>query len=1022
MKAHSVWWLVVLAILKNVSCSEATVFELVTTSLTAKEGSCVEISCRVNGRVKAAGAHWFWIKDVVWSKTVLIGTVIYSMNKSLIPVSTDFADRVKGISSLLPASGGYLTISKKSSILLCNLKKSDNGKYFFRFDGEEKWYTDPVILYVKDNPCLITFQQPPVFKENDTATLTCSTLSSCGLNPVIKSSSPRSPTSHLTHPQESRNQKSTSLSFTVNWQHDGEEFSCQTDDSDRYLIRNISLTVEYAPRDTQAEKHPADVVEGGSVTLKCVANGRPDPNFTWFGNENKEIGRGAEHKITLIVESQSGEYHCEATNKLGTMKSNPVNINVTYRPEVEVSMSPTATVRQGDVMTLTCRVRRSNPLPHTFTWFKDEKALSEERTERYVVQSIQPEDAGVYKCSAINVRGEGTSVPFRVKVQYGPRRTNISISEDDERVGVGKSLTFYCQTEANPSPLGYSWYRDNEIMEIDSSRWKYETTRDNKRTLVTVERTDEGCYTCKATNFINTGKQSEPVCIEVLYAPTSPSLSMKTEVREGQLVSISCSVESSPPSKLTLTLTSESNPPSSKVLFTHPGSDRRPNNLYHTFHVTYTHAGFYTCDATNTEGSMTSERKKLEVKYSPKDVSVIARPSLVVEEKEPLTLECSARSDPPVTSVTWRKMSDGATEILGKTQTFSLKSVGPSDSGQYSCEASNDVGTGNSPQTELRIKYAPKLTKITETEHWGADGTSSVTLSCSSHSYPPITQYLWYKENHKAANKKVSISDHQNYTVYSDQPGSYYCVATNDIHQRASSPVHLFERNVLKTVLIILFIVFLLTIFLIVVVYRQKRKRSSEQAATNTFGFLWEPIQRWWNSSERNRTNGRGAEDDLCPDRPKAPRCKSHPDSTPAANIHSIYCTVNEPSGQHGPPALNGITEKGVNTPEDSLNYASVHFGKINQRAKAGEDVYAKVSKQKPPKKSEERQEDYENASSAHLARDPDPWSYDTDSSEEEVEVHYSQVTFAAKPGRGGGGWYSSSSEGDETQYSEVKV
>ncbi|XP_077950811.1 B-cell receptor CD22-like isoform X2 [Gasterosteus aculeatus] len=812
MKAHSVWWLVVLAILQNVSCSERTLFELVTTSLTAKEGSCVEISCRVNGRVKAAGAHWFWIKDALWSKTVLIGTVIYSMNKSLIPVSTDFADRVKEISSLLPASGGYLTISKKSSILLCNLRKSDNGKYSFRFDGQEKWYTAAVRLHVEDNPCLITFKQPPVFKENNPITLTCSTLSSCGSNPVIKPLRPLSPTPLSTR-HYSRNKKSTSLSFTVNWQHDGEEFSCQTDDSDRYLIRNISLTVE-------------------------------------------------------------------------------------YRPKVEVSMSPTASVRQGDVMTLTCRVRRSNPLPHTFTWIKNEKALSEERTERYVVQSIQPEEAGDYKCSAINVRGEGTSEPFRVKVQYGPRRTTISISEDDKRVGVGKSLTFYCQTEANPSPHGYSWYRDNETMEIDSSRWKYETTRDNKRTLVTVERTDEGCYTCKATNFINTGKQSEPVCIEVLYAPSSPSLSMKTEVREGQLVTISCSVESSPPSKLTLTLTSESNPPSSKVLYTHPGSDRRPNNLNHTFHVTYTHGGVYTCDATNTEGSTTSERKKLAVKYSPKDVSVIARPSLVVEEKEPLTLECSARSDPPVTSVTWRKMSDGETEILGKTQTFSLKSVGPSDSGLYSCEASNDVGTGNSPQTELRVKYSPKLTKITETEHWGADGTSSVTLSCSSHSYPPITQYSWYK-NHEAANEKVS--DRQNYTVHSDQPGSYYCVATNDIHRRASGPVHLFERNVMKTVLIILFIVFLLTIFWIVVVYRQKRKRSSEQAATNTFSFL-----RWWNSSERNRTNGRGAEDDLWPDRPKAPRCKSHPDSTPATNIHSIYCTVNEPSGQHKPTCKGG--------------------------------------------------------------------------------------------------------------------
>lgn len=107
-------------------------------------------------------------------------------------------------------------------------------------------------------------------------------------------------------------------------------------------------------------------------------------------------------------------------------------------------------------------------------------------------------------------------------------------------------------------------------------------------------------------------------CFLSADAPSSPSLSMKTEVREGQLVTISCSVESSPPSKLTLTLTSESNPPSSKVLFTHPGSDRRPNNLYHTFHVTFTHAGFYTCDATNTEGSMTSERKKLEVKCEQK--------------------------------------------------------------------------------------------------------------------------------------------------------------------------------------------------------------------------------------------------------------------------------------------------------------------------------------------------------------------------------------------------------------------
>ncbi|KAM8869853.1 B-cell receptor CD22-like isoform 1-T3 [Spinachia spinachia] len=994
MNAHTVGWLVLLALIKNVSCSKKPVFRLDTRYLTAKEGSCVEIGCKVNDRVKATGAHWFWIKDRLWDGRVLNGTVIYSTDTSRRPVSADFADRVNEIASLSPDSNGFLTTSKKISILLCSLKKSDTGDYSFRFDGEIKWFTDPVRLTVKDNPCLITFEQPSVLKENDSVTLKCSTLSSECSNPVIQRLRP--PTSLSTGTRSSKSPESTVARFTVDWRHDGEEFSCHTA-SDKYMIRNISLTVEYAPRDTRAEHTPADVAEGASVTLKCFAKGRPHPDFTWFRNQNEAIGGRAEHKITSIVGSQSGEYHCQAKNKLGTTKSNPVYIDVTYRPEVEVTSS-TATVRQGDAMTLKCNVRRSNPPPRVFTWFKDGKAVGEERTQRYVTR-VEPEDAGGYTCSACNAVGEASSKPFRVEVEYGPRNTALSIGSNGPSVRVGKSLTFSCQTEANPGPLGYSWYRNNKILEIDSSRWESKTTRDNKVKLVTVGREDEGCYTCTAVNIINTGKQSEPACIEALYAPTSPSLSMKTEVSEGQLIAISCTVESSPASNLTLILTSDSNPQSSKVLFTHAGRYRSPNKLNHRFQVTSLHAGVYTCDAANTEGSKTSERKKLVVNYSPKDVVVTARPSLVVEEKEPLTLECHARSHPPVTSVTWMKTSDGETEILGKTKTFFLESVGPSDSGQYICEASNDVGTGKSPQSEVKVKYAPKLTKVTETQHRRADGRSFVTLSCSSQSYPPVTQYAWYKKNGEEQNEEVS--DRQNHTVYSDQPGSYYCVAWNGNYRRASRPVRLFERNGTLTVLIIPFVLVLLTVSLIVF-YREKRKRASQQAATNTggLGFLWESIQRRWRSGERNPRDGGDFQQQQL-HRPRAPRCHPHPDSTPAANIHSIYCTVNEPSGRHDPPALNRTTEEGGNTPEDSCNYAPVRFGKINQREKAGEDFYAKLSKQKPPEKSDERQEDYENVI---MAAHPDPRSYDTDTSEEELEVDYSEVIFTAKPGRGGGG------------------
>lgn len=75
------------------------------------------------------------------------------------------------------------------------------------------------------------------------------------------------------------------------------------------------------------------------------------------------------------------------------------------------------------------------------------------------------------------------------------------------------------------------------------------------------------------------------------------------------------------------------------------------------------------------------------------------------------------------------------------------------------------------------------------------DGGTSVTLSCSSHSNPPVKHYLWYKKNEKDDTQDQKLFDGQNYTVYSDKPGIYYCVAKNEINQTPSDPVSLFDRE-----------------------------------------------------------------------------------------------------------------------------------------------------------------------------------------------------------------------------------
>lgn len=85
----------------------------------------------------------------------------------------------------------------------------------------------------------------------------------------------------------------------------------------------------------------------------------------------------------------------------------------------------------------------------------------------------------------------------------------------------------------------------------------------------------------------------------------------------------------------------------------------------------------------------------------------------------------------------------------------------------------------------------PKHTEIMRAAEQ-PNGGSSVRLICSSHSYPPIKSYRWYKkaEKHETTDKKMS--DRQNHTVFSNEPGIYYCVAKNEISEMLSDPVQLF--------------------------------------------------------------------------------------------------------------------------------------------------------------------------------------------------------------------------------------
>ncbi|XP_050959331.1 sialic acid-binding Ig-like lectin 14 [Labeo rohita] len=337
-------------------------------NIEALSGSCVIIKCRFeiedkyDGDLTESAATGMWFKD---GTHPFINQVFNSSNTK----PNHFSGKIAG------------KLHKKDcTTIFYNITSNHSGKYYFRIEGNGglKWNYDrestsinvidsppkPIVqLYVEQKEVQDQEEVLEVL-EGSSVSLRCSAETLCSSPPptLTWSSTPRIPLSESSRLQE----LISDLNFTATHRQHRVTFTCtityQLQDKNKTAQNNITLHVQYSPKNTSVSVIPSSsVLEGSSVTLICSSDANPAVlNYTWSRESEGQLEQlQTGHTLTFNRTDlkHRGWYHCTAQNQHGSQNSS-VMLDIQYPPQISASSSYIS----GDVMVCFCEAD-GNPSP-----------------------------------------------------------------------------------------------------------------------------------------------------------------------------------------------------------------------------------------------------------------------------------------------------------------------------------------------------------------------------------------------------------------------------------------------------------------------------------------------------------------------------------------------------------------------------------------------------------------------------------------------------------------------------------
>ncbi|XP_039940825.1 opioid-binding protein/cell adhesion molecule homolog isoform X1 [Hirundo rustica] len=210
--------------------------------------------------------------------------------------------------------------------------------------------------------------------------------------------------------------------------YDEGPYTCSVQTDNHPKTSRVHLIVQVPPQIVNISSD-ITVNEGSSVTLMCLAFGRPEPTVTWRHLSGKVHPPGQTFvsedeylEITGITREQSGEYECSAVNDVAVPDVRKVKVTVNYPPYISNAKNTGASVGQKGI--LQCEAS-AVPVAE-FQWFKEDTRLanglegvrieSKGRLSTLTFFNVSEKDYGNYTCVAMNKLGN-TNASI---ILYGP--------------------------------------------------------------------------------------------------------------------------------------------------------------------------------------------------------------------------------------------------------------------------------------------------------------------------------------------------------------------------------------------------------------------------------------------------------------------------------------------------------------------------------------------------------------------------------------------------------------------------